>query len=358
VAWKTNEANTPNAKAKRQLRKKLTSVSTPQAIPIMAATRTCVAQWSRGSLSSSFRPQIQCLRTSTATQQSRNAAIVTGVNSANAAKYKRKELSTAQKKKKQRSSFVNHDLKDLEQFALCDAMRYVLINETKCHAIFSYISSYIRAFEVGSQRNPKYELHVKLRTLKNGPVVRNRLRLPHPVKTDIRICVICPPDSKAAEAAKKAGAVLIGEEAIFTAVKEGRVEFDRCICHIDSMPKLAKSGIARILGPRGLMPSTKMGSVVKDVASSVRDLTGGSEYRERMGVVRLAIGQLAFTPEMLQKNIKAFVDNLKKDINTLSDRMSKELHEVVLSSTNAPGFSLNGEFKSASGIQPKDLTTS
>ncbi|KAF2422169.1 ribosomal protein L1 [Tothia fuscella] len=304
----------------------------------MASTRNCIIQWSRGSVSSSFRPPSQCLRASPITQQTRNAAVLTGSNSANAAKYKRKELSTAQKKKKQRSTFVNHDLKDMEQFALCDAMRY------------------IRAFEVGSQRNPKYELHVKLRTLKNGPVVRNRLRLPHPVKTDIRICVICPPDSKAATQAKQAGAVLIGEDVIFDAVKEGRIEFDRCICHVDSLPKLAKSGVARILGPRGLMPSAKMGSVVKDVTSAVKDLTGGSEYRERMGVVRLAIGQLGFTPDMLQKNIKAFVDMLKKDMAAMSDRMNKELHEVVLSSTNAPGFSLNGEFKSNGGVQPKELT--
>jgi large subunit ribosomal protein L1 len=169
--------------------------------------------------------------------------------------------------------------------------------------------------------------------------------------------VICPPDSKAAEQAKSAGAVLIGEDVIFDAIKEGRIEFDRCLCHVDSLPKLSKSGIARILGPRGLMPSAKMGTVVKDVASSVRDLTGGSEYRERMGVVRLAIGQLIFTPEQLQRNIKAFVDNLKKDIGAMSDRMNKELHEVVLSSTNAPGFSLSGDFKSPDGVQPKDLTT-
>lgn len=103
--------------------------------PIMAATRTCVAQWGRSPLSSSFRPQLQCLRTSTVTQQSRNAAVATGANSANAAKYKRKELSTAQKKKKQRSHFVNHDLKEMEQYALCDAMRYVLVLVTLIYSL-------------------------------------------------------------------------------------------------------------------------------------------------------------------------------------------------------------------------------
>ncbi len=170
---------------------------------------------------------------------------------------------------------------------------------------------------------------VKLRTLKNGPSIRNRLRLPHPVKTDLRICVICPPDSAAAVAAKQAGAAVVGDVAVFEAVKEGRIEFDRCVCHIDSLQALAKSGVARVLGPRGMMPSTKMGTVVKDVAASVKDMVGASEYREKLGVVRMAVGQLGFTPEEMQKNIKAFMQLLKKDIAQLSDRISKDIHEVV-----------------------------
>lgn len=220
-------------------------------------------------------------------------------------------------------------------------------------------SRYIRAFEVGRPpTSSKYELHLKLKSLKNGPVIRNRMRLPHPVKTDIRICVICPPDSKYAEAARTAGAFLVGEEEIFKAVKDGRIEFDRCICQNDSLAKLNKAGLGRILGPRGLMPSTKTGTVVKDPASVVKELVGGSEYRERLGVVRLAIGQLGFTPEEMQRNIKAFMDAVKKDMAQLSDKISKEVAEVVLSSTNAPGFSLNGTFRSvSSSITPRELST-
>jgi large subunit ribosomal protein L1 len=172
-------------------------------------------------------------------------------------------------------------------------------------------------------------MHVRLRTLKNGPVVRNRLRLPHPVKTDIRICVICPPGSKAAEEARAAGAVLIGEDEIFNQVKEGIVEFDRCICHTDSLQKLNKAGLGRILGPRGLMPSAKTGTVVNNIGATVRNMVGGSEYRERMGVIRMAVGQLGFTPEEMQRNTRAFMDTLKKDIAQLSDRINKEIHEVV-----------------------------
>jgi len=141
--------------------------------------------------------------------------------------------------------------------------------------------------------------------------------------------VICPPDSKTAEEAKAAGASLVGEDEIFDAIKAGNIEFERCICHTDSLQKLNKAGVARILGPRGLMPSTKTGTVVSQVATTVRNMVGGSEYRERMGVIRMAVGQLGFTPEQLQSNVKAFMDTLKKDIGQLSDRISKEIHEVV-----------------------------
>lgn len=234
--------------------------------------------------------------------------------------------------------------------------------------------SYLRAAEVGrTPTSSKYELHLKLKTPKNGAVVRNRVRLPHPVRTDIRIAVICPPDSPAAAVARKAGATLVGEDVIFDAVKAGRIEFDRCICHTDSLAKLNKAGLGRVLGPRGLMPSAKTGTVVKDVAASVKDMVGASEYRERMGVVRMAVGQLGYTPEELQRNIRAFVEQVRKDIAGLSDRIAKDIHEVVsltrrlvnglltvtqvLSSTNGPGLSLNGDFKSLDSIPTQDLST-
>ncbi|KAI9885154.1 MAG: hypothetical protein M1823_003041 [Watsoniomyces obsoletus] len=251
-----------------------------------------------------------------------------------------KKRADAQKKKPKRTEFLEPDLKQMHQFALCDAMRY------------------IRAFEVGRPpTSAKYEMHVRLRSAKNGPVVRNRLRLPHPVKTDLRICVICPPDSKAAEEAKKAGAAVVGAETVFDAIKAGRIEFDRCICHKDSLAKLSKAGVARILGPRGLMPSAKLGTVVKDVGATVKDMVGGSEYRERLGVVRMAIGQLGFSPEEMQRNIRLFMEQIKRDIAQMSDRASKEIHEVVLSSTNSPGFSLSGEFRSPESVPTRDLST-
>lgn len=78
-----------------------------------------------------------------------------------------------------------------------------------------------------------------------------------------------------------------------------------------------------------LMPSAKFGTIVKDVGVSVKGLIGASEYRERNGVLRMAVGQLGFTPEELQANIKTFMSEIKKDIGLLSDRINKEIHEVV-----------------------------
>ena len=189
---------------------------------------------------------------------------------------------------------------------------------------------YIRAIEVG--REPavsKYEIHIRLKTKRDGPVIRNMLRFPHSVQTESRICVICPPGTKHEKDARAAGAVLVGEQEVFDAVKEGRIEFDRCLAHPDSVAALNKAGLGRVLGPRGLMPSAKTGTVVEDVASRVEMLRGGTIYRERDAVIRLPIGQLGFSPEELRDNLRATIEQVKKDAATLNDRIVKEIYEVV-----------------------------
>lgn len=168
--------------------------------------------------------------------------------------------------------------------------------------------------------------------------------------------------------------MLVGEQEVFDAVKSGKIEFDRCICHTDSLDAMNKAGLGRFLGPRGLMPSVKMGTVVDDVGARVQMLRGGTVYRERDGVIRLPIGQLGFSPNELRDNLRTTIDQIKKDAAGLSDRITKEIYEVVssaessavdcpktnqlqvLSSTSGPGFSLNGEFKSDSSPEPAALS--
>lgn len=165
--------------------------------------------------------------------------------------------------------------------------------------------------------------------MKDSPVIRNMIKFPHSVATDSRVCVICPPGSRAEREAKNAGAVLTGEDEIFEQVKNGKIEFDRCLAHPDSVDKLNKSGVGRILGPRGLMPSPKTHTVVEDIDQRVSMLRGGFVYREKDAVVRLAVGQLGFSPVQLRENLRATLDQIKGDVARLSDRVQKQVHEVV-----------------------------
>ncbi|KAF3927272.1 hypothetical protein ABW20_dc0109566 [Dactylellina cionopaga] len=237
--------------------------------------------------------------------------------------------SKTTKKKKAKTHFKIWNHADVPKYSLTDAMRY------------------IRAFEVGKdERQTKYDVAVKIYTLKNGPTVKNRVRLPKAVKTDIKICVFA--EGKHADAAKLAGASVVGTTEIWEQIKNGEMDFDRIICHSNVFPAFQKTNLGRVLGPKGLMPSPKTGTVVGDVAAAIQAMIGASEYRERQGVVRIAIAQLCFTPEEVRDNIKVFVDQLAKDLARIED-FDKRINEVVLSSTNSPAFSLSGEFRSDIG---------
>ncbi|CAK7225414.1 hypothetical protein SBRCBS47491_005881 [Sporothrix bragantina] len=233
------------------------------------------------------------------------------------------------KKKARHKAFRVHEKSKLDRFSLCDAMR--------C----------LRAIEVG--RPPSrilYDLAVKLETNKSGAVLRDHIRLPFPCNSEFRVAVICKEDSKTASEARADGAVAVGEESLFAAIKAGEINFNRLLCHVDSVPALMQAGMGPVLGPRGLMPSLKTKTVTNDVRTQMRELAGTANYRERQGVVRMAIGQLNFTPHMVGENIKAVMAKLKQDIKEMERQTPKKVDEVVLSTTNGPGFSLNGSFAS------------
>lgn len=220
------------------------------------------------------------------------------------------------RKKKKHNVYQLPNLGDINRYTLVDAMQY------------------IRAFEIG--RNPaqvKYDVAIRLRTKKDGPVLRNQIRLPNSVKTDIKVCVLVPVDSKAGKAAKAAGASLVGEEEVFDIIKNGKIDFDRCITTPDMLSKLTKAGLPRILGPRGLMPSVKLNSVIeeKDMQSAVRNMMGGSTYRERQGVIRMAIGQLGFTEAQLRDNVQALIAQLRREASAMVEQsgFSKDIYDVV-----------------------------
>ena len=325
----------------------------------MATAKPCLAQLSRTCLYSLRQtPSTIPIRSFSSTapcagKASRKKAAKKESGSAK----KSKKPTTEKRKKKTNPNWIEPDLNGEEQFSLLEAMRYSIL-----HILWQNSADtsdrIIRAWEVGYKpTSVKYEIAMRLSGLRNGPVVRNRIRLPHPVKTDFGVCVICPPDSKYAAEARAAGAVLVGEEEVFDAVKEGKIIFERCLCQTDSLAKLNKSGIARILGPKSLMPNNKTGTIVADPAKAMKEMIGASEYRERQGVVRMAVGQLGFTPEQMSRNLKSFIESVKKDMSRLSDKISKNISEVVLSSTHGPGLPLNGGLTDGrTTVTEKDLS--
>ncbi|EFY98076.2 60S ribosomal protein L1 [Metarhizium robertsii ARSEF 23] len=250
-------------------------------------------------------------------------------------------IKKVKKKRAIPKDFKRHNLekRQFPQFTLCEAMRV------------------LRAVEVGQPpASIKYEVHINLKTARNGPVVKNSIRLPHPVQSDWQIAVICPEGSDIATAATAAGAVAVGEETLFEAIRKEKIDFDRLICHEASEKALNKAGLGKILGPKGLMPSKRMKTIVSDVTKSIRDSAGAADYRERQGVIRMAIGQLGYTPDQLKVNIQALLKKVKSECAEISEEVSKEVHEVILSTTNGPSLSLNGKFNDVEGeTQPEAL---
>ncbi|KAM4066521.1 ribosomal protein [Hirsutella rhossiliensis] len=237
------------------------------------------------------------------------------------------------KKKPLPKDFKRHNLEKREfpQFSLFEAMRI------------------LRAVEVGQPPSVKYEIHINLKTARNGPVIKNSVRLPNPVQSDWQIAVLCPEGSEIAAAAAAAGAVAVGEESLLEDIRQGKINFDRLICHESSEKALNKSGLGRVLGPKGLMPSKRMKTIVSDVVKSIRDSAGAADYRERQGVIRMPIGQLGHSADQLKANLTTLLKKIKSQCANISEESPKEVHEIILSTSHGPGLTLNGKVADASG---------
>lgn len=160
--------------------------------------------------------------------------------------------------------------------------------------------------------------------------------------------------------ARAGGAVAFGEDSLFELIRanSNKLPFNRLICHVESEPALKKAGLGRILGPKNLMPSLKTNTITKSVKSLMHEMVGAEVYREKVGAIRMPIGNILFTPKQLSENVKTLVGAVKENITNLEDKVKKDLIEVVLTSSNGPGFSLNGNFgPTDEKIQPLHLST-
>ncbi|MDX1422556.1 MAG: 50S ribosomal protein L1 [Kiloniellales bacterium] len=167
--------------------------------------------------------------------------------------------------------------------------------------------------------------------------VRDAVVLPNGTGRSVRVAVFAK--GAKAEEAEAAGADVVGADDLAAKVSEGQIEFERCIATPDMMPVVGKLG--KILGPRGLMPNPKLGTVTNDVGEAVKAAKGGQvQFRaEKAGIVHAGVGKASFSDEALLENVKAFVDAVSRA--KPSGAKGTYIKKVSLSSTMGPSVKVD-----------------
>src|SRR6187399_3503923 len=168
-------------------------------------------------------------------------------------------------------------------------------------------------------------------------MVRGVVTLPNGSGRSLRVGVFAR--GAKADEAKAAGADIVGAEDLVEKVSKGEIDFDRCIATPDLMPLVGRLG--KVLGPRGIMPNPKVGTVTMDVKGAVAGAKGGSvEFRvEKAGIVQAGVGKASFTAEKLVENIRAFADAVNKA--KPAGAKGHFINRVAISSTMGPGVKID-----------------
>ena len=166
--------------------------------------------------------------------------------------------------------------------------------------------------------------------------VRGVVQLPHGTGKTVRVAVFAKGDK--ADEAREAGADIVGAEDLAELIQGGEMNFDRCVATPDMMAVVGRLG--RVLGPRGLMPNPKLGTVTIDVAKAVKAAKGGEvTFRaEKAGIVHAGIGKASFSEEQLSANLRAFVNAISRA--KPSAEKGSYIKKVSIASTMSPGFKI------------------
>ncbi len=168
-------------------------------------------------------------------------------------------------------------------------------------------------------------------------MVRGICNLPNGSGRNLRVAVFAK--GAKAEEAKKAGADIVGAEDLVETVGKGTIDFDRCIATPDLMPLVGRLG--KVLGPRGLMPNPKVGTVTMDITGAVKGAKGGAvEFRvEKAGIVQAGVGKASFSEDQLIGNIRAFIDAVLKA--RPQGQKGTFVKKVSVSSSQGPGVKID-----------------
>lgn len=211
-----------------------------------------------------------------------------------------------------------------------------LVENGKSYTLTDAITT-VKQFPV-PKFNPTVTLsfHLGVDPRKSDQMVRGSVSLPHGTGKNVRVAVFA--QGAAAEAAKAAGAEFVGYEDLIKRVQDGFTDFDSAIATPDAMTEVRK--IARVLGPRGLMPNPKTGTVTEDTAKAVKEVKAGRiDYKlDKNGNIAGSIGKIDFSPEQLEDNARAFLDSVVRA--KPSTAKGNYIQAVTLAATMLPGIPL------------------
>lgn len=175
--------------------------------------------------------------------------------------------------------------------------------------------------------------------------VRGVVSLPNGTGRSARVAVFAR--DKKADEARAAGADIVGADDLFETINSGKIDFDRLIATPDLMALVGRLG--KVLGPRGLMPNPKVGTVTMDVTKAVKDAKGGAvEFRvEKAGIIQAGVGKASFTETQIRENVKAFIDAVVKAKPT--GAKGTFVKKVAISSTMGPGVRVDPSNATAQG---------
>jgi large subunit ribosomal protein L1 len=168
-------------------------------------------------------------------------------------------------------------------------------------------------------------------------MVRGVVSLPHGTGKTLRVAVFAKGDK--VKEAEDAGADIVGSDELAAKIKKGEIDFDRCIATPDMMAVVGQLG--KVLGPKGLMPNPKLGTVTMDVAKAVKDAKGGQiEFRvEKAGIIHAGVGKASFSADAIRENVSTFVAAIHKAKPT--GVKGTYMQRVSISSSMGPGVKLN-----------------
>ena len=183
------------------------------------------------------------------------------------------------------------------------------LDKTKVYSIADAIDALREYCSKKFDETLEISVRLGIDVTKNDQNIRGMLSLPNGTGKTVRVAVFT---ENSQDEAKKAGADVVGGEDLIARVLDGNSDFDRVIATPDMMPKMSK--VARVLGPKGLMPNPKLGTVTTNVADAVKTAKAGQiEYRaDKSGIVHAGVGKMSFETSKLVENANALIDQLKK----------------------------------------------